>query len=142
MNDDLLWPPPFAHLPGQTPRHDPQYFEQFCEDVINADEPWESLRFYYAMRAMKEGYFWEAHELLEPIWLAARANSWQKLFLQALIQRANAALKSKQGQARASERLDKIALKLLDEARRRAARDMHHNTKITHLLNENLFNLQ
>jgi predicted metal-dependent hydrolase len=51
------------------------------------------------------GYFWEAHEVLEALWLRAVPNSRERHLLQGFIQRANAGLKSAMGAERASRRL-------------------------------------
>ncbi len=40
-----------------------------------------------------QGFYWEAHEVWEPVWLAASPNSRERRLLAALIQTTNAALK-------------------------------------------------
>lgn len=67
----------------------------------------------YGLMLLQEGFYWEAHEALEPVWTAARPNSVEKRALQALIQFANARLKIEMGRKRA-------ALRLLTHARRLA----------------------
>lgn len=54
---------------------------------------------------LDNGYFWEAHEVLEPVWLQAPPNSVERKFVQALIQLANANLKLSMGRPKATLRL-------------------------------------
>lgn len=58
---------------------------------------------------LREGYFWEAHELFEPVWMQTRPNSRERHFVQAAIQTANAALKDRMGRPRAVLRLCDLA---------------------------------
>lgn len=53
----------------------------------------------------RAGFFWEAHEALEPLWLAAAPNSRARVYLQALIQLANAQLKHKMDKPAAAHRI-------------------------------------
>ena len=71
----------------------------------------------YGSRAfLQEGYFWEAHEMFESIWMACPPNAPEKLLVQSLIQDANAALKRRMGREQAAVRLDAEARRLQDEA--------------------------
>lgn len=65
---------------------------------------------------VERGCFWEAHEVWEPVWQALPLNSAERLFLQAMIQYANARLKAVMGQERAAARLMEIADGHLKEA--------------------------
>ena len=62
------------------------------------------------------GFFWEAHEVWEAVWLACPANSAEKRFVQAKIQLSNAELKLLMGRPKACLRLCSIARELLGEA--------------------------
>ncbi|MBV1866867.1 MAG: DUF309 domain-containing protein [Marinosulfonomonas sp.] len=100
--------PGHAYIPGQTKRH-----PEGCFDVIRASvtadlgpsdlaqsQAWKTgLAFFDA------GYFWEAHEVLEPVWLQAPPNSTERLFIQALIQLSNARLKLCMDRPKATLRL-------------------------------------
>ena len=77
------------HLPGLTPRP---------ETAIRPGLE-EGLALY------RSGYFWEAHEAWEPLWLEARPNSRERAFLQALIQLANGWLKVAMGRGPAAARI-------------------------------------
>lgn len=53
----------------------------------------------------RAGYFWEAHEAWEPVWMAAPPNSPEKALMQAIIQLANGNLKLVMDQKRAASRI-------------------------------------
>ena len=59
----------------------------------------------YGLRLNDEGFFWEAHEILEAVWKAAPQGGLDRICLRGCIQVANANLKLKMGRARAAERL-------------------------------------
>lgn len=65
---------------------------------------------------METGYFWEAHEVWEPVWMALPAGAAERALAQATIQLANASLKARMGRPRAVSRLCDIAQALLDGA--------------------------
>lgn len=88
------------HLPGLTPR--PR------AEIAPGLE--EGLALYRA------GYFWEAHEAWEPLWLAAPPNSRERALLQGLIQLANGWLKLRMDRAPAAERIAAIAAEHLARA--------------------------
>ncbi|WP_425099025.1 DUF309 domain-containing protein [Tropicibacter sp. S64] len=107
------WLPPHAYVPGQTPRHPEGLFDA----SKGLAEPLEaSPAFAHGLRFLEQGFFWEAHECLEPVWMAARENSGEKLLLQALIQLANARLKARMGRPKAEARLRAEAARLAQEA--------------------------
>ena len=100
--------PPHAYVPGQSPRHPDSRFAPLRDSVADG-MPADALAGSAAWRAgwlfLSEGYFWEAHEALEPVWLACPEGSAERQMVQALIQLANAALKQRMGQSRAALRL-------------------------------------
>lgn len=51
------------------------------------------------------GFFWEAHEVLEPVWMQTAHGSAVRHLVQGLIQLANAALKARMARPRAVLRL-------------------------------------
>jgi DUF309 family protein family protein len=59
----------------------------------------------YGLRLNDEGFFWEAHEILEAVWKAAPQGGLDRICLRGCIQIANANLKMKMGRLRAVERL-------------------------------------
>lgn len=112
------WRPPFAHRPGQTPRHDEAMFEPFKREIECTE--WEhaasTVTWQVALGCLQEGFGWEAHELLEPIWMKCPPNSRERLLVMALIQLANARLKSLMGREGAAKRLHTIARTHWDDA--------------------------
>lgn len=62
----------------------------------------------------ENGFYWEAHEALEVVWMATSPNSVERHAVQALIQTANAGLKLKMGRPNAVRRLCDMAQAHLD----------------------------
>jgi predicted metal-dependent hydrolase len=62
------------------------------------------------------GFFWESHEVLEPVWMALPEGPARQM-AQALIQLANARLKDRMGRPRAAARLRALAAGHLAQAR-------------------------
>lgn len=96
--------PPYRYLPFQSkdplphPRTDPaghSYHDE--EDYLPhfVDEDWRTCeRYLYGIDLFNHGYWWEAHEALEAVWLAAGQKSTLcGKFVQGLIQLAGAQLK-------------------------------------------------
>ncbi len=100
--------PPYAYIPGQTPRHDQDLFAEFSTSV-DLDDPTQSLAWQAGLHYLENGFFWEAHEALEPVWMATRPNSVERHLVQALIQFANASLKALMQRPKAVLRLCDIA---------------------------------
>ncbi|MDD9908630.1 MAG: DUF309 domain-containing protein [Ahrensia sp.] len=72
-----------------------------------------SEAFQCGLHYLETGYFWEAHEVLEPVWLALPAGSAERFLVQALIQFANAKLKLEMQRPRAAKRICAIVGDLL-----------------------------
>lgn len=104
--------PAFAYVPGQGPRHAEDAFDAVRQvsDPLADSPAWKAGLHYFAA-----GYYWEAHEVWEAVWLAAPANSAEKCVVQGMIQLANAALKRRMGRPKAALRLDSLAQGLLTE---------------------------
>ena len=106
------WLPPHPYVPRETARHPEDLFEPLkgVEPLGPECPAWRhGLRFYRA------GYFWEAHEMWEAVWMALPEGPERRL-VQASIQQANARLKERMGQARAAARLRGEAARWLDGA--------------------------
>ena len=73
----------------------------------------QSEAFCTGLYYFQSGYFWEAHELFEPVWMALEEGSDDRRFLQALIQLANAQLKIKMQRPKAAKRLCMMVRDLL-----------------------------
>ena len=100
--------PDHAYVPGQTPRHAEGRFAPICATARQHMSPAQlaqSEAFCTGLYYFRSGYFWEAHELFEPVWMALEEGSDDRRFLQALIQLANAQLKIKMQRPKAAKRL-------------------------------------
>lgn len=121
MNSDAPIPLPVqAYIPGATPRPAEGSYDALRE-TAQPGMSVEALATSTAMRAglafLEHGFFWEAHEVLEPVWMACPKKSAERVYVQALIQIANAALKLKMERPKACLRLCAIAQAHLTEAR-------------------------
>lgn len=114
-----IWFPDVAYLPGNTPRHPDDAFAALRASVVPGMDAgalistaaWRAGHVYLAA-----GFFWEAHEMLEPVWLALPQNSAERAVVQAVIQLANAALKLLMGRETAARRICDLAEALLPVA--------------------------
>lgn len=104
--------PPHAYLPGRTPRHPEGAFDtvrQTARRGMTPDDLAASNAFRTGLAWLDAGFFWEAHEVLEPVWLALPPNSAERQLTQGLIQFANAALKARMGRMAAARRICAMA---------------------------------
>tara|TARA_R110002020_G_scaffold370688_2_gene582306 strand:- start:10290 stop:10739 length:450 start_codon:yes stop_codon:yes gene_type:complete len=109
---DPDWRPPHAYLPGQTARHPEELFAAFHYEIrpgLSPKDLAESRSWAAGWSLMQAGYGWEAHEVLEPVWMALPDGSAEKIFVQAVIQGANATVKARMGRGKAALRLCEIA---------------------------------
>ncbi|MBF9035703.1 DUF309 domain-containing protein [Rhodobacterales bacterium HKCCE2091] len=118
---DQDWRPGHAYVPGRTDRHPEGLFDRFKQglDGIDPDGLHRTDAWRVGCRFLSEGYYWEAHEVLEALWMACPPNAPERLMVQAVIQRANAGLKAGMGRDRAAFRLTVAAEALAEEAFRR-----------------------
>ena len=72
--------------------------------------------FLFGVDLFNTGFFWEAHEVWEPCWMALAPNSRERTACQALIQGANACLKLRFGWRKAFYRLTDEVVRLTREA--------------------------
>jgi predicted metal-dependent hydrolase len=100
--------PPHRHIPGQNERPDEAFFNSVKEE---SDKAW-----LYGIRLFNAGFYWEAHEVLEPVWLNASPNSRERYLVQAVIHLANGLLKETMGRPNARRRLAGLAHGRLVEA--------------------------
>lgn len=70
----------------------------------------------YGLRLIEHGYFWEAHEILESVWMRASPNSRERQLVQGIIHIANAALKQTMARPGAAKRLYLLAQNCVLEA--------------------------
>jgi uncharacterized protein len=98
--------PPYAYVPGDTPHptRDPgghSYGAEFEIPEPPDPEDWRACRDYlYGIDLFNHGYYWEAHEAWEGLWVACGRRGLTATYLQALISLAAAGLKARLGSAR------------------------------------------
>lgn len=103
--------PDYRHVPGRTPHPtknpDGHSFGRPEPSVRNLNEaPWACCPEYlYGLDLFNAGYWWECHEVLENLWLAAGLGTPAGHALQAIIQCAAAHLKLDCGQLTGAKRL-------------------------------------
>ena len=96
-----------AYVPGLTPRHAEGAFDALHASVeagMSVEALGRSASLQAGLYYFRHGYFWEAHEALEPVWMSLPKGPDRER-VQALIQLANAALKLRMGRERATQRL-------------------------------------
>lgn len=114
------WPLPEArHVPGQTsrPTASPAFDAAQSVPIYTVDRQWrENAAYLYGIDLYNAGFFWEAHEVWEAVWMHTLGNSRERLLLQGLIQLTNACLKVLMQNKPAASRLLNIAREKLIEA--------------------------
>jgi hypothetical protein len=113
--------PSYAYLPGRDPHPtgDPRghsYREAPPPPAAHvAPERWaEDEDYLFGVDLYNHGYLWEAHEVWEGLWHAAKHDPVQADYLQGLIQCAAACLKVRMDQPRGVEKLAGLALARLE----------------------------
>lgn len=114
------WPlPATAFVPGRDPRPEEGLFISVADRAPARTDPaaWRANEAWlYGFRLYGGGFFWEAHEVWEPVWMGAAPNSAERHLVQGLIQLANACLKLRMERKRAALRLVRDAGLRLAEA--------------------------
>ena len=111
--------PTHAYVPGENARHPEGAFDPIrgtAQPGMSEAALANSDAFQMGLRYLKRGFYWEAHEVLEPVWMACPPNAVSRSVVQGLIQLANARLKVKMGKPKAAARLFDIARKHLAAA--------------------------
>ena len=117
--------PQHPYRPGLTPRPESGVIFDISDRAGRTltSPDWRSSEAWTAgFLLLRRGYFWEAHEVWEPVWHALAPNGAERLFVQAAIQHANARLKEAMGRDRAAARLHTLAGAQSEDARRRGFR--------------------
>lgn len=100
--------PNYAYVPGRNQRHHENAFDAIratAELGHNVAELSTCDAFQAGLQFFEAGYFWETHEVLEPVWIALPEGSVEKQFVQGLIQLANGRLKLRMDRPKAALRL-------------------------------------
>ena len=109
--------PAHAYVPGRNERHPEGAFDAIRETAapgMDAEALACSDAFRHGLRYIESGHYWEAHEVLEPVWMALPEGG-NRDFVQGLIQLANGLLKLRMERPRAALRLAKIARDLMPD---------------------------
>ena len=114
--------PPYAYLPGRTPHptRDPEG-HSYAAEAARAEAPgpdaWRDCGDYlYGIDLFNHGFFWEAHEAWEGLWVACGRKGATASYLQGLINLAAAGFKARWGHARGMRANAETALRLLKAA--------------------------
>lgn len=105
------WRPPYAYIPGQTTRHPEDLFDLIKTDTSVPD----GGAVCHGLAFLRDEFYWEAHEVLEAVWVECPKNSVSQVLVQSLIQLANAGLKLRMDRPKAAERLIAMADRLWRE---------------------------
>lgn len=108
--------PTHAYVPGINERHPENAFDDIKQSV-KTNQQIQQLEQCAAFRAglqfFEAGFYWETHEVLEPVWMALPDDCIEKRFIQGLIQLANGRLKLRMNRPNAAARLVVIARELI-----------------------------
>lgn len=111
--------PAHAYLPGLTARHPEGCFDAL-KGGLQPDMSWRPIAASPAWRngigLLHRGYFWEAHEVLEAVWMHTAQGSAERALVQGVIQIANAWLKHVMGRPKAAARIAGMAARHLKAA--------------------------
>lgn len=111
--------PATPYIPGITPRPSEDYFDVLKRGLdgdCSIGQLAGSAAFLGGREAFRQGYYWEAHELWEAVWMQLPPASAERHLLKGLIQLANAGLKRVMGRDAAVTRILALAQRSLEEA--------------------------
>ena len=117
--------PPYAYIPGRRPhptRDTEGHSYGVAAEIPEPPDPaaWRACRDYlYGIDLFNHGFYWEAHEAWEGLWVACGRRGPTATFLQGLINLAAAGFKARWGNPRGLRANAKTAAALLDTAARR-----------------------
>lgn len=100
--------PNWAYVPGQNERHPDDAFDALRQTAVRGQDTAGLAQcdaFRAGLRFLDSGYYWEAHEVLEPVWMALPEGCVERRFVQGLIQLANGCLKLRMDRPKAALRL-------------------------------------
>ena len=124
--------PPYAYVPGETPHPTRDlgghsYGAEFEIPEPPDPEDWRACRDYlYGIDLFNHGFYWEAHEAWEGLWVACGRRGPTATYLQALISLAAAGLKARSGSARGMRANANKAVRLFESV---ASHSASHGTR-------------
>ena len=108
-----------AYIPGKNERHADGFLDHILDlapaetlDLTASD----NVAWNFGLRLLANAYYWEAHEVLERVWLNSAPNGRERILVQGMIHMANAALKIRMERPAAAQRLADLAASSIDEA--------------------------
>ena len=111
--------PVYAFVPGRHPHpvtnpcgHSYGH-SQIVPQPLKDARPRDSIEFLTAVDLFNAGYYWEAHEAWEGLWIAAGRRGVMADFLKSLIKLAAAGVKAREGQITGVERHARRSVELL-----------------------------
>ncbi len=105
-----------AYVPGKTARPPEDYFRAIRDTAqpgMSVEDLRNSRAWQFGWQLFENSYYWEAHEVWEPVWLNLPPNSAERQIVRACIQFTNACLKQEMGRPKAAKRLCNEVLELL-----------------------------
>jgi len=109
--------PAHAYLPGRTARHPEGCFDGLKGGLPPGSMTWRQIAacpaWHNGVALIRLGYFWEAHEVLEAVWMHTAQGSPERELVQGAIQIANAWLKLVMGRPKAAARIAGMAARHL-----------------------------
>lgn len=116
--------PPYAFIPGSSPHptRDPDgHSYGAVPEALDPPDPveWRSCHDYlYGIDLFNHGFYWEAHEAWEGLWVACGRQGVTATYLQALINLAAAGFKARWGSARGMRANARTAARLFNSTAR------------------------
>lgn len=111
----LLRLPPYRYLPGKNLHPGEDHLPKLGDDAVH-----------YGIDLYHAGYFFEAHEAWEPLWLHLPPGDLKRTLLHGLIQLTAALLKVELRQWRPAQTLSRRAYHYIDVAQ-------HHDPRLLHM---------
>lgn len=111
--------PVTRHLPGSGTTPDSQLLHSVSVLALSDTQDNNAARniaWLYGIRLFNAGYYWEAHEVWESVWMHAAHNSRERSLVQACIHLTNAELKLVLSKPNAAARLYLLAAECLERS--------------------------
>ena len=124
--------PPYAYTPGLTPHptRDPEGHSYGAKSETPEPpdpEAWRACGDYlYGIDLFNHGFYWEAHEAWEGLWVACGRRGPTATYLQALVNLAATGFKARWGNARGMRANARTALSLFEAAARQPGSHTTH----------------
>lgn len=115
--------PPYTYIPGRAPHpvNDPHGHSHgrgaAAVEASLAEGIGSSAEFLWGVDLFNYGYYWEAHEAWEAVWVAAGRTTSAARFVQGLIKLAAAGVKAREGRKEGVRRHTARAQELIEGAR-------------------------